>query len=261
MRCHGVVTVSELARSSPERWAVVEGPWVDEPSGSLWILRDRDGSLLTLDRTGWHVVALPDPPKGYFSRGDALAGFRGVSDASGFRLVGGFAWKRKTGNSGWAQESALPLPQYGGVEGIAFSGPDEVVIARLGICVIQLSCRQAAYWREANGWSQAIAIPMCCVKQVLGTTTDVVIESESGDRVRITRTEAVALPTPGPVEALARTSKGNILMSIAGAGIFTRNGQCFSTIRMMSFQESIGPIWLKRTELWHSRPRRCPLVR
>lgn len=132
MRCHGVVTVSELARSSPERWAVVEGPWVDEPSGSLWILRDRDESLLTLDRAGWHVVALPDPPKGYFSRGDALAGFRGVSDASGFRLVGGFAWKRKTGNSGWAQESAPPLPQYGGIEGIAFSGPDEVVIARLG---------------------------------------------------------------------------------------------------------------------------------
>jgi len=155
-----------------------------------------------------------------------------VADPSGFRLVGGgFAWKRQTGGS-WTLESSPALPQYGAVEGVAFLGSDEVVIARLGICVIQSSCRHAAYWREANGWSPAVAISMCCVKQVLVTTTDVVIESESGDLVRITRTEAVALPTPGPVEAVARTSKGKILVSIAGVGIFTHDGAMDETSRL-----------------------------
>jgi hypothetical protein len=52
-----------------------------------------DGALLRLDETGWHLNALPVPPNGYYSRGDMLEGFRGSSDASGFRLIGGgYVW-------------------------------------------------------------------------------------------------------------------------------------------------------------------------
>lgn len=239
----GLIDLKDSVPVGVYRWntddAVVEGPWADEVSGSLWIRRDHDGSLLRMDQAGWHLVALPDPPKGYFSRGDVLEGFRGVSDPSGFRLVGGgFVWKRQTGGS-WTLEPSPALPKYGAVEGVAFSASDEVLIARLGMCVIRSSCRHAAYWRDANGWGPAIAVPMCCVKQVLSTTTEAVVVSESGDLMRITRTEAVVVVTPGPIEAVARTSKGKILVSIAGAGIFTHDGEQWT--KLLDYPNDVVP--------------------
>jgi hypothetical protein len=238
----GLIDLKGAVPSAVYRWnpgdAVIEGPWADEVSGSLWIQRDHDGALLRMDQAGWHLVTLPDPPNGYFSRGDVLAGFRGVSDSSGFRLVGGgFVWRRED-TGGWTLEPSPPLPKYSALEGVAFSGSAEMVVARLGTCSIQ-PCGYAAYWREANGWKPAIPLPMCCVKQVLGTMSEAIVRGENGGLVRITRTEAVALPAPGPIDAVTRASNGRMFASVAGAGIFARDGEHWT--KLLDYPDGVAP--------------------
>ena len=163
----GLIEVKDSVPLAVYRWdtddAVVEGPWADKANDSLWIQRDHDGVLLRMDQAGWHLVSLPASPNGYYTRGDVLAGFQGVSDPSGFRLVGGgFVWSWGTAG-GWTLEPSPPVPKYSAVEGVAISGSDQIFVAQLDTCVLP-PCRYAAYWREANGWGPAITVPMSRVE-------------------------------------------------------------------------------------------------
>lgn len=229
----GLIELKNALPQTVYQWthgdAVVEGPWADDATDSLWIQRDHDGALLRLDQKGWHLVKLPDPPKGYFSRGDVLGGFRGVCELSGFRFVGGgFVWKRDVADH-WTLEPSPPVPEYSSLEGIAFFDSFEVLVVKLGASSVQ-PCGHVAYWREANTWGTAINLPFCCVNQVLGAADGVGVRGGKGSLVRVTRTEAVTLPAPGPVEAMTLTSSRKALVSVAGAGICVDSARSPQTV-------------------------------
>jgi hypothetical protein len=199
----------------------VEGPWVDETSKSLWIHRVHDGSLLRLDETGWHLVALPAPPKGYYSRGDMSEGFRGMSDTSGFRLVGGggYVWGWSPPDH-WILETAPSAPEFSALVGVGFFRGREIRVMRLEFCPPR-SCNYAFYRRDGHGWSGGRDLPVGQVRQVLGTADGIFARSDTGELVRFDDNGAVVLETPGKCEAIARTSADKLMASFVGAGVFT----------------------------------------
>ena len=222
---------------------VVEGPWVDKTSKSLWIQHVHDGALRRLDETGWHLVALPAPPNGYYSRGDMGEGFRGVSDATGFRLIGGgghvWIWNPP---DRWIIETSPPAPEFSGSLGVAFSRGREARVMRLGFCVMQ-PCNYALYWRSGNGWSEARNLPIARPRQVLGTADGIFARGDKDELVRLDDGGAVLLETPGKCEAIARTSADRLMASFVGAGVFTLTPEGWTKVLDSPYGPSEGEHW------------------
>src|SRR5262249_49064298 len=123
----GLIELQGTAIKSLYSWYpsddVVEGPWLDQTSKSLWIQHAHDGGLPRLDEAGWPLVALPPPPNGsYYTRGDMVEGFRGVPDATGLRLIGGgghvWIWNPP---DRWIMEASPSVPQFSASVAVAFS--------------------------------------------------------------------------------------------------------------------------------------------
>jgi hypothetical protein len=220
----GLIEVQGTRVKSLHTWYarddVVEGPWVDQTGKNLWIQHAHDGALRRLDEAGWHFVALPPPPNGYYSRGDMLEGFRGASDATGFRLIGGgqvWVWNQP---ENWIRETSPSAPEFSASVGVAFSRGREARVMRLGFCLVR-PCDYAFYWRNGNGWSEGRNLPLERLTHVLGTADGVFARGDKGELVRLDDDGAVLLETPGKCEAIARTSADRLMASFTGAGVFT----------------------------------------
>jgi hypothetical protein len=226
---------------------VVEGPWVDKTNKSLWIQRVHDGALLRLDETGWHLNALPVPPSGYYSRGDMLEGFRGSSDVSGFRLIGGgYVWVWNPPDR-WILETSPPAPEFSASIGVGFSRGREIRVMRSGTCPVR-PCDYAFYWREGNGWSVGRNLPVSQVRQVLGTADGIFARSDKGELGRLDDNGAALLETPGKCEAIARTSAGKLLASFVGAGVFTLTQEGWTKALDYPYGASEGEHWAQLAE-------------
>ncbi|MBR1091359.1 hypothetical protein JQ621_28210 [Bradyrhizobium manausense] len=226
---------------------VVEGPWADETS--LWIQHAHDGVLQRLDGTGWHRVALPAPPNGYYSRGDMAEGFRAISDATGLRLIGAdhvWAWNSP---DQWSMESSPAAPQYSGSVGVAFFRGREVRIMRLGFCIGGPDpCDYAFYWRKGNGWSEGRTLPLARLRQVLGTADGIFARGGKGGLVRLDDEGAVVLETPGQCEAIARTSADKLIASFVGAGVFALGPKGWTKVLDSPYGPSEGEHWAHLAE-------------
>ncbi|MDN5002213.1 hypothetical protein ACFQZO_15100 [Bradyrhizobium sp. GCM10027634] len=223
---------------------VVEGPWFDETS--LWIQHVHDGVLRRLDDAGWHPVALPPPPNayGYYTRRDMAEGFHVTSDSTGPRLIGAdhvWAWKPP---DRWSIESSPAAPEYSGSVGVAFFRGREARIMRLGSCFGgPLPCDYAYYWRGGDGWSEARTLPLARPRQVLGTADGIFARGDKGELVRLDDIGAVVLETPGPCEAIARTSVDKLTASFVGAGIFTLSPEGWTKVLASPYGPSEGEHW------------------
>ena len=67
-------------------YSVVSGPWLDRANRLLWVLDEQTHELVRFDGKTWTRMPLPNPAKGYYSRGDVLAGIRPVGTPEGFWL-------------------------------------------------------------------------------------------------------------------------------------------------------------------------------
>jgi hypothetical protein len=249
----GLIELQGTTLTSLHTWYsnddVVEGPWVDKTSNSLWIQRAHDGALLRLDGTGWHLIALPTPPKGYYSRGDVLEGFRGASDTSGFRLNGGgYVWVWNPPDH-WILETSPSVPESSTPVGVGFSHGREIQVMRLGTCLSPMRpCNYAFYSRDGDGWSAGRNLPVWQVRQVLGTGDGVFARSEKGELVRLDDNGAVVLETPGKCEAIAVTSAGKLMASFVGAGVFTLTQEGWTKALDYPYGSSEGEHWADLAE-------------
>ena len=108
----GLLEIENGSITKLYRWggdcSVLEGLWIDNAHGLLWVYWTEDkNNLAYYDGRIWREVKFPKPAHGYFSRGDVLHGFRGVSNSKAFWLEGaGRAWRWQGPKSGkWIEES------------------------------------------------------------------------------------------------------------------------------------------------------------
>lgn len=202
-----------------EKYNVISGPWSDEPRGGIWAHRYDDGYFVRFDRNGWHRIDSPKPPKGYYSRGDLLEGFTGVSDASHFRLIGaGHIWKWSDSGT-WSIEPQPPAGESSDVVGFANVGRLLLFVVRMGVCPLP-PCTHAAYWQDAGQWRTPLPLSIGRVRQVAMTSHGAFVRGDKGELVRVEAGKATSMDIPGPCEAITRTSDGKLLASFRGAGIF-----------------------------------------
>jgi hypothetical protein len=91
-----------------KRYSVVSGPWLDEANQLLWVMDEETRELLNYNGSVWHRVGLAKPPKGYYSRGDALEGVRPIGNKDAFWLAsGGGVWRWDPANDRW---TIPPMP-------------------------------------------------------------------------------------------------------------------------------------------------------
>ncbi|SFO67407.1 hypothetical protein SAMN05216330_104108 [Bradyrhizobium sp. Ghvi] len=243
----GLIEVQGTSVKSLHSWYlrddVLEWPWADRASKSLWLQHIHDGVLRRLDETGWHLVALPAPPNayGYYTRGDMVAGFHVTSDATGLHLVGAdHVWTWSPPDR-WILDTSPSAPEYSGSVGVAFSRGREARIMRLGSCFGgPLPCDYAFYWRNGQDWSEPRTLPMTRPSQILGTADGVFARDDKGELVRLDDESAVVLETPGKCEAVALTSSGKLMASFVGAGVFTLTSDGWTKILDSPYGPSEG---------------------
>ena len=66
--------------------SVVSGPWFDR-ADNFWVIDEHTHELLNFNGSGWQRISMPQPPKGYYSRGEVLEGIKPVSTDAGFWLT------------------------------------------------------------------------------------------------------------------------------------------------------------------------------
>jgi hypothetical protein len=219
----GLIEVQDRAVKALYRWYdkfnVISGPWSDVKRGALWAHRADDGYFVRRDKNGWQRIDLPKPPKGYYSRGDMLQGFVGVSDTDSFRLIGaGAVWQWGTSGE-WVLDPAPPAEKFSAVVAFGRAGTRTVNIVRKGICALR-PCNYLAYWRENERWLEPVTIPTGQTRDTISSKDGVFLRGGGGELFRLDVTAAILLKTPGPCEAITLTSDGKLLASFRGAGIY-----------------------------------------
>jgi hypothetical protein len=137
----------------------------------------------------------------------------------GFRLVGaGHVWKWSD-STNWTLESRPPTDELNATIGFATSGERELHIVSSGGCGY-LPCVNQAYWREGGQWSAPLRLPVASVAEVLSTASGIFVRGNKGELLRVDRDSIVSVATPGPCEAFARASHGQLIASFRKAGIF-----------------------------------------
>ncbi len=198
---------------------VVSGPWSDPSGRQIWFERDHDNVFVRKDSTDWRQVALPEPPAGYYTRGEALEGFQAAGDSMTFRLVGaGQVW-RWSADSAWVMGPQPTSDDTMTLVGFAASGAAEVYITSSGGCGY-LPCTNLARWHTGSQWGKPITLAVGELGQLLSTTDGVFVRGTDGVLLRVGAESAVRLSVPGRCEAIARGSDGRLLASFRGAGIY-----------------------------------------
>ena len=202
-----------------DKYNVISGPWSDEPRDGVWVHREDDGYFVRLDHNGWNRIDLPKPPKGYYTRGDFLEGFVGISDKSHFYLIGaGNVWQWSDAG-GWLIEPQPSAEKFSDVVGFADFGTLQLYIVRSGACALP-PCNYAAYWYDAGQWHAPLRVPISRVSQVVAVSQGAFVRGSNGELLGIDVKTVTLMDIPGPCEAITRTSDGKLLASFRGSGIF-----------------------------------------
>jgi len=89
--------------------SVVSGPWADRADRLLWVMDDHTHELLNFNGSSWQRVSMPEPQKGYYSRGEVLEGIKPVATDDGFWVAAaGSAWQWDAKTDKWI---VMPQPQ------------------------------------------------------------------------------------------------------------------------------------------------------
>ena len=211
----------------------VEGPWVNLVDGQLWVWRAGDDRLGSFDGKAWHEFAMPQPKKGYFSRGDILDGFFGVSSTNAFWLTGGgCAWSWDLSKKMWTEQLDLPAfkntTRSGTLERLFLLGDKPFVVVRYepGWAVFGRARHKnlvgdTVHYFDKH-WLQVSnnAVQRFFVEQTVSVGGKGFIRTIDGELLQVDPSNITKLETPGFCEALAVTSAGTILASFHNLGVY-----------------------------------------
>jgi hypothetical protein len=208
--------------------SVVEGPWFDRADHLLWVMDDHTHELLNFNGSSWQRVSMPQPPKGYYSRGDVLEGVKPVGTDAGFWVTAaGGAWRWSAEARNWTAEPEPPRSADDGVLGVlpiqggmAYIVRHELLPFLLlpnqpfksdTITLVNASGRHELTVREgisflAEMWTVSRASGYICDKDAR-----MLLVSSNG---------VTPIPTPGACEAVAVDGEGDLVASFRGRGIF-----------------------------------------
>ena len=200
---------------------VIRGPWQDKANGAVWLQRLEDMKFVRISASGWVREGLPS---GSFTRGDFLRGFKIVSTNGEPRLVGaGEVWKWESEGIWWRWRRQSEPPRPSDTATVAYAKLlDGEIQVRTNDCFTE-PCAYTAYRLRGDKWEKPIRLPF---KSVSGIQNAVVVSDElfllgDGDRLVQVKDDGVReFSTPGPTEAIAITSKGKLLASFRGMGVY-----------------------------------------
>lgn len=216
--------------------SVVSGPWLDEANRLLWLLDEHTRELLNFNGTIWHRVALPQPPKGYYSRGDALEGIRAIGNANGFWLQsGGGVWRWDSTENRW---TVIPVPtlesQFAdAIIGVMPLGAKPLFIVRHQVLSFLVKADEDftsdTIVTDDGGWHAVTndsGLKFFADDWVTANQSGYVC-TRKGELLKVTPQAITRLDSPGECEALARGESDALLASIRRTGIyeFTRSWQ------------------------------------
>lgn len=211
----------------------VEGPWVNLVDGQLWVWRAGDDRLAGFDGKAWHAFSMPQPKKGYFSRGDILDGFFGVSSTNAFWLTGaGCVWSWDSNHRKWKEQLDLPAfknaTRSGTLQRLFLLGDKPFVVVRY-------EPSWAILRRDRNKklvgdtfhcfdklWLQITysTIKPFFVEQTVSVGGKGFLRTIDGEILQVDPLNISKLESPGFCEALAVTSAGTLLASFHNLGIY-----------------------------------------
>ncbi len=228
-----------------ERDSVVEGPWSDIANDAIWIQHASDGSLARYDGARWRRVELPPPPRGFYTRGDMMTGFIGISAPQDFWLVGGGNAWRWGAKGDWAAEPQPPAPDWSAVRAVAPLGDTLLYIVREGIGPVPTS-PYALYDRQRN-WHRS-PLKSMDFEQVVVTAEAVYVLAEDGTLFSLSAGSITLVPTPGSCEAITRTSTGGLLASFKNQGIYLFAGGGWEIKAPYPYDSTEGEHWAHLAE-------------
>jgi hypothetical protein len=209
--------------------SVVSGPWFDEANQLLWVVDEHTLELLNFNGDVWHRVALPQPPKGYYTRGDALEGVRPIGNANGFWMQsGGGVWRWDSTENHW---SAVPLPTLDppnadAIIGVLPVGSKLLFVVRHQVLSFLVKdgedFKSDTIVANEGGWHTVASdggLKFFADDWVAADESGYVC-TRSGQLLKVSSIAITKLDAAGECETLARSASGTLLASFRRAGIY-----------------------------------------
>ena len=254
----GLLEIENGSITKLYRWgrdySVLDGAWADKAHGLLWVSFGEDeGRLASYDGKNWQEVRFPRPGHGYISRGDALHGFRGVSNSKAFWLEGaGRAWRWQGPRSEKWSEEALPAAFHSERQTdillkLLIPAEDNVFFIKRGdrdwdwLVALSDSPRMQNHskrnqveaeiqgdsaWYLGNGqWSMVTNNDgKFIAEEAMAIKDKGYLRTTKAELFEVAETGVSKVKTPGACEAIAQSSDGTLLASFHGLGVFELKG-------------------------------------
>jgi len=233
--------------------SVVSGPWSDQANRLLWVKDEHTGELLNFDGVRWRRVPMPMPSKGYYSRGDVLAGIKPVGNAQGFWMAAaGSAWRWSAIDAQWIGQRGPELSNISdsviGVipmeEGLAYivrheplsflNKPDEELKSDTVVFISKSGAHELTNLSGtgflAESWAAAHSAGYVC---------------DRTGKIRLVTVEAIkSIESPGICEAMTANPDGNLVASFRGQGIFRLDGHEWRLLSTAVPKSGHGDYWV-----------------
>jgi hypothetical protein len=217
-----------------DKYSVVSGPWLDTANNLLWLMDDQTNEMLNFDGSTWHRVKMPEPKKGYYSRGDILGGVRPAVNPNGFWMAaGGSVWRWDSSRKSWnaePQPGSTDSQDTGDVIGVLPVAGKTLLIMRhepLSFLVKQnQDFKSDTVVVDDGGW-RAIRndgkASFLAEKWVVAGDSGYICTT-TGALLQVTTQGITRLDTPGDCEAIATVASGSLLASFRRGGIYEYDG-------------------------------------
>ncbi|MGA1985269.1 MAG: hypothetical protein ABSG72_03280 [Candidatus Sulfotelmatobacter sp.] len=213
--------------------SVVSGPWFDRTDHLLWVMDDHTHELLNFNGSTWQRVAMPQPPKGYYSRGEVLGGVKPIGTDAGFWIsaAGGvWRWGAKTRSCMAEPEPPLMSADDGVLGALPVQGGMAYIVRHE---LLPFLVRPGEPFKSdtitlVNG-SGPHELGVKEGTSFLAETWTVANDSgyicdRDGRMLIVSQSEVTPIPTPGACEAVAVNGQGNLVASFRSHGIFRFTG-------------------------------------
>lgn len=244
--------------------SVVSGPWLDTSDQLLWVLDAHANQLLNFDGGAWHRINLPQPQKGYLTRGDVLEGPRPIGNATGFWLEdGGSIWRWDPAKGAWIVERqpapTSPPPSPSASPNVS----DTIGVVPIGDQLFFIERHQPLSFlikNEEDFASDTIIRGDASFDEVPNQTGSKFFAEEwvvagdsgyvctkNGSILKVTPEAMTKLDTPGRCETVASTTSGTLLGSFQSTGIYEYSGS-WKLLARHPYPSGAGDYWTYLSE-------------